>query len=140
MREGTAQVHQAVGAAAEAGGKLQRIIESSEEAAGMVNQIAAAATEQSSATDEVNATVSEIAKISLQTSTGARQSAKACGALSDLALDLNELISKFKVEDESIGRIAAHSSWMEGDPYQSTDTESTSVGLRATSGSEVGAP
>ena len=140
MREGTAQVHQAVGAAAEAGGKLQRIIESSEEAAGMVNQIAAAATEQSSATDEVNATVSEIAKISLQTSTGARQSAKACGALSDLALDLNELISKFKVEDESIGRIAAHSSWMEGDPYQRTDTESTSVGLRATSGSEVGAP
>ena len=58
---------------------------------------AAAATEQSSATDEVNNNESEIAKISLDTSSGARQSARACEALSELALDLNQLISKFRV-------------------------------------------
>jgi len=47
----------------------------------MVNQIAAAATEQSSATDEVNGNVNEIARISLEASSSARQSAKACVAL-----------------------------------------------------------
>jgi methyl-accepting chemotaxis protein len=101
MGEGTAQVRKVVAAAAQAGAKLQLIIESAEEAAGMVNQIAAAATQQSSATDEVNANVSEIAKISLETSSSARQSAMACLALSELALDLNRLIAKFKVEDSN---------------------------------------
>ena len=98
MGDGTAQVRKVVTAAAEAGAKLHLIINSAEDAAGMVNQIAAAATEQSSATDEVNNNVSEIAKISLDTSSGARQSARACEALSELALDLNQLISKFRVE------------------------------------------
>lgn len=97
MGEGTAQVRKVVSAAAEAGIKLQLIMNSAEEAAGMVNQIAAAATQQSSATEEVNNNVNEIARISLETSSGARQSAKACVALSELAIDLNQLISKFQV-------------------------------------------
>jgi methyl-accepting chemotaxis protein len=100
MGDGTAQVRKVVSAAAEAGVKLQLIINSAEEAAGMVNQIAAAATEQSSATDEVNNNVSEIARISLETSSGARQSARACVALSELAIDLNQMISKFRVDEE----------------------------------------
>ena len=90
------------------------IIESSEDAAAMVNQIAAAATQQSSATEEVNVNISEIARISQETSSGARQSARACLALSDLALDLNQLISKFQVGEEqeggfSSGRLEDHS-------------------------------
>jgi methyl-accepting chemotaxis protein len=100
MGEGTEQVRKVVAAAAEAGVKLRLIITSAEEAAGMVNQIAAAATQQSSATDEVNTNISEIARISLDTSSGARQSARACEALSELALDLNQLISKFRVGEE----------------------------------------
>jgi methyl-accepting chemotaxis protein len=100
MGEGTAQVRHAVGAAAEAGEKLRMIIGSAEEAAGMVNQIAAAAAEQSSATEEVTGNISLIAKISLETSSGARQSARSCEALSDLALDLNRLITRFKVEQD----------------------------------------
>jgi hypothetical protein len=76
------------------------IIDGAQEAAGMVNQIAAAATEQTSTTDEVNISVNEIARISNETASGARQSAKACEALSDLATDLNSLISKFRVGDE----------------------------------------
>jgi methyl-accepting chemotaxis protein len=100
MGEGTARLRQVVSAAAEAGVKLQLIINSEEDAAGMVNQIAAAATQQSSETDEVNNNVSEIGRISLETSAGARQSAKACEAFSELALDLNPLISKFKLGEE----------------------------------------
>jgi methyl-accepting chemotaxis protein len=101
MGEGTAEVRKAVDETANAGAKLRSIIESAGEAAYMVNQIAAAATEQSSATDGVNRNVSEIARISLEASSQARHSATACAALSQLAVDLNLLIAKFKVEKEN---------------------------------------
>ena len=100
MDQGTIQVRKGVTATGEAGVKLRLIIEGADEAAGMVNQIAAAATEQSSATDEVNGNVSEIARISNETASEALQSAQASQALSELALDLNSLISKFRVGDE----------------------------------------
>ena len=100
MGEGTSQVRQAVGAATEAGAKLRLIIESAEQAAGMVNRIAASAAEQSTATEEVNENINQIARISLETSSGARKSAQSCVALSDLAGDLNRLIARFKVGDD----------------------------------------
>ena len=99
MGQGTAQVQKGVAATGEAGAKLRLIIDSADEAAAMVNQIAAAATEQASTTDEVNANVGEIARISNDTATGARESAQACEALNDLAEDLNSLIAKFHVGD-----------------------------------------
>jgi len=133
MGEGTGQVRQVVSAAAEAGVKLRLIMERSEEAAGMVNQIAAAATEQSSATDEVNVNVSEIARISLETSAGAKHSANACATLSDLALDLNQLISKFKVESEEEDATSAPVAENEDSFYYDTDVESS-----VQSGTEVG--
>jgi methyl-accepting chemotaxis protein len=100
MGEGTVQVKKGVEATGEAGVKLRLIIESADEAAGMVNQIATAATQQSSTTDEVNLNVSEIARISNESAIGSRQSARACEALSELALDLNSLVIKFRVGDE----------------------------------------
>ena len=109
MGQGTVQVRKGVVATGEAGSKLRMIIEGADEAAGMVNRIAAAATEQSAATDEVNSNVNQIARISNETASGARTSAKACEALTELALDLDSLISKFKVDDESEA-VAAHSS------------------------------
>jgi len=100
MDEGTIQVRKGVAATGEAGVKLRMIIEGAEEAAGMVNRIASAATEQNTATEEVNKNINEIARISNETAHGARQSAKASEALSELAADLNALISKFRVGDE----------------------------------------
>jgi len=101
MGQGTVQVRKGVVATGEAGSKLRLIIEGADEAAGMVNRIAAAATEQSTATDEVNSNVNQIAQISNETAIGARTSAKACVALTELALDLDSLMSKFKLDDGS---------------------------------------
>jgi methyl-accepting chemotaxis protein len=101
MGQGTVQVRKGVVATGEAGSKLRLIIEGADEAAGMVNRIAAAATEQSTATDEVNSNVNQIAQISNETAMGARTSAKACVALTELALDLDSLMSKFKLDDGS---------------------------------------
>jgi methyl-accepting chemotaxis protein len=99
MSEGTLQLQQVMGAASDAGEKLRLIIESSEDAAGMVNQIATAATEQSAATDEINTSVSQIASISQETSSNARRSEQACTALGELAINLDALVSKFKVAE-----------------------------------------
>lgn len=104
MSQGTVQVRKGVVATGEAGSKLRLIIEGADEAAGMVNRIASAATEQSAATDEVNGNVNQIAKISNETAVGARTSAKACEALTDLALDLASLISKFKLDESETGQ------------------------------------
>lgn len=98
MVRGTAEVGEGVKAAEEAGVKLRAIIEGAEHASQMVAQIATAATEQASTTDEVNANINEIAKISQEFAGGAQKSARASESLSQLAVELDSLVSRFKVE------------------------------------------
>ncbi len=101
MSKGTIQVRKGVSATGEAGIKLRLIIDGAQEAASMVNQIAAAATQQSSTTEKVNHSINEIAKISDLTASGARQSARACEALSELAVSLSAVMSRFRVEEHT---------------------------------------
>ena len=102
MERGTAEVEQGVVATKEAGAKLQQIISGSERAADMIAQIATAATQQASTTEQINSGIGEIAKISHDSASGAQQSAKACEELSNLALDLQGLIGRFKVEEGEV--------------------------------------
>jgi methyl-accepting chemotaxis protein len=104
MEEGTVQVEHGVVATKEAGVKLQQIIKGSEQAAQMITQIATAANEQASTTDQINSGINEIARISHESASGAKQSAKACEELSHLALDLQGLISRFKVREGETGQ------------------------------------
>jgi methyl-accepting chemotaxis protein len=104
MEEGTAQVEHGVVATKEAGVKLRQIIKGSEQAAEMITQIATAANEQASTTEQINSGINEIARISNESASGAKQSAKACEELSHLALDLQGLISRFKVQEGETGQ------------------------------------
>jgi len=97
MESGTKQVEAGVDMTTQAGSSLHGIIQSAEQVGEMVTHIATAATEQSSATEEVNTNIEQIAKITAETSEGAQQSAKACHDLSSLALDLQNIVSKFKI-------------------------------------------
>ncbi|HXZ11184.1 MAG TPA: methyl-accepting chemotaxis protein [Candidatus Sulfotelmatobacter sp.] len=97
MEGGTKQVESGVEMTTQAGSSLHEIIQSAEQVGEMVTHIATAATEQSSATEEVNANIEQIAKITAETSEGARQSAKACHDLSNLALDLQKIVEHFKI-------------------------------------------
>jgi methyl-accepting chemotaxis protein len=101
MEEGTAQVREAVAAATTAGERLQQIIDGAEKGADMITQIATAATQQSRTTEEINSSINEIAKISQGFASGAEQSAKGCEGLSNLALNLQSLVAKFKLDDQS---------------------------------------
>jgi len=69
----------------------------------MVTHIATAATEQSAATTEVNTNIEQISKITAETAEGAQQSAKACHDLSNLALDLRNVVSQFKLSNDGRG-------------------------------------
>jgi methyl-accepting chemotaxis protein len=77
---------------------LKEIIQMSEQVGDMISQIATAATEQSSATEQVNNNVSQISSLTQGASLAAEQTAKACAELSAMALDLQNLVSQFKLQ------------------------------------------
>jgi len=108
MELGTRQVEDGVQTTTKAGTALRDIIQSADQAGEMITHIAAAATQQSSATEEVNNNVDQIAKITAETAEGAQQSAKACHELSSLALDLQNIVSQFKLPSNG-AKAASHS-------------------------------
>jgi methyl-accepting chemotaxis protein len=95
MQSGTKHVELGVESTQRAGASLQEIIGSSDKVGEMITHIATAATEQASATQEVNRNVEQISAITSETAEGAGQSAQACQQLSNLALNLNSLMSRF---------------------------------------------
>jgi len=99
MTAGTDKVDAGVESAREAGAALEKIIHSADGVQDMVTNIATAATEQASATEQVNSNMEQIAKMVHQSSIGAQESARACQDLSNLALDLQQLVGRFKLAD-----------------------------------------
>ena len=99
MKAGTDKVDAGVESAREAGSALEKIIHSADGVQDMVTHIATAATEQASATEQVNSNMEQIAKMVHQSSIGAQESARACQDLSNLALDLQQLVGRFKLAD-----------------------------------------
>ena len=99
MAAGTRQVEEGLQSTTQAGDALKQIIHMSEGVGEMITQIATAATEQSSATEEVNKNINDIASITREAALGSQQSAKACEDLTQLAGELQDVVSKFKLED-----------------------------------------
>jgi methyl-accepting chemotaxis protein len=99
MESGTQQVEEGVTSTAKAGDSLRAIIQMSEQVGGMITEIATAAAQQSSTTEQVNGNVEQISKLVKESAIGAQQSAAACQDLSSLALDLQTMVSKFKLQD-----------------------------------------
>ena len=103
MQSGTQQVEKGVEVTAKAGESLKQIIGQAEHVGEMVTHIATAATEQSSTTETVNANMDQINKLVAESAEGAQQSAKACEQLSGLALELQNLVSRFKLGQQTSG-------------------------------------
>ena len=79
------------------GAALAEIIQVSEQVGDMISQIATAATEQASATEQVNTNVAQISSLTQGASAASEQTARACAALSTMALDLQNLVNQFKL-------------------------------------------
>ncbi len=84
-----------------AGESLMQIITSAEQVQHMVSQIATAATQQTSATEEINRNMDAIANTVAETAEGAHLSATACQSLNSLALQLDRMVSQFRLEEAS---------------------------------------
>jgi methyl-accepting chemotaxis protein len=101
MEMGTRQVEEGVKTTAEAGDSLREIIRMSDNVGGMITQIATAATEQSGASEEISRNIEQIAKLVRESAAGAQESAKACQDLSSFALDLQKMVSKFRLAEDA---------------------------------------
>lgn len=99
MEADTQQVKDGVTTTTQAGDSLEKIIQMSEEVGEMITNIATAATQQSSASEEINKNMDQIAKLVNESAVGSQESAKACQDLSGLALDLQTMVSKFKLDE-----------------------------------------
>jgi methyl-accepting chemotaxis protein len=103
MQAGTKQVEVGVATTAKAGASLEEIITAAQQVGDMISQIATASTQQSSTAEQINANVEQIAKITHESAAGAQQSAKACEDLSNLALDLQQVVGQFKLDEANTG-------------------------------------
>jgi len=98
MNKGKQDVEAGVDGSRKAGEALERIIGMASKVGDMVTQIATAATEQASATDEIQNSAQRIAGMASDSSNAAGESAQACEQLSGVALRLQEIVGRFRVQ------------------------------------------
>jgi len=98
MQAGTRQVEIGVAITSKAGASLEGIITAAQQVGDMISHIATAATQQCSTAEQINSNVEQIAKITSESAAGAQQSARACEELSHLALDVQQLVGRFKLD------------------------------------------
>ncbi len=97
MEEGTQKVAGGVDLVNRTGEALSRIAEMVTQSADMIRQIAVASEEQSVATQQIAGDIENVAKVSKESAVGANESAKASHDLSQLAAELQTIVSGFKV-------------------------------------------
>jgi methyl-accepting chemotaxis protein len=101
MKLGTQQAENGVQATAGATAALQEIIQMADQLEGMITQIATAATQQSSAAEEVNGTLKRITTVVGESAGAAQHTAQACQDLANLAVDLQNIVGRFRVDTEA---------------------------------------
>ena len=97
MQEGRNRADISVGQSAEAGKVLQGIASVVDNIKNMNMQIATAAEEQSATADEINRNIVNISTAANETTSGADQSAQAAEELSHLAIQLQDIVNRFKI-------------------------------------------
>ncbi len=97
MQSGTLEVEEGLRSADQAGEALQRIVSSVQNVTDMIQQIATAAEEQSSTGDEVATNIESVADITRQTADAVQNSSQETHHLDELAQELRQLVSGFKL-------------------------------------------
>ncbi len=101
MEEGTEEVEKGKAMADKAGKSLSEIITGAEEVVDMVTMVAAASEEQSSAAEQISKNIESISNVTNESAAGIQQIARASEDLNKLTFNLQEMIAKFKINDES---------------------------------------
>jgi methyl-accepting chemotaxis protein len=140
MERGTQQVDEGVAITARAGESLKEIIEGVGQVGEMIAGITKAATQQTVSTQKASSSLEVISKAVAESASGARQSATACSDLAELAMNLHQLLGKFRLaEDHQERRPAPRHSrrppappeWQqEAIPHPQTTSGFTSLGIQ----------
>ncbi len=101
MEEGTREVEKGKRLANEAGAVLQQIIDGAVEVSNTAIQVAAASEEQSSSSEQISKNIEGINNVTRETSAGIQQIARAAEDLSRLTVNLQEMVSRFKIDARS---------------------------------------
>ena len=101
ITDGCKKAGESVERAGQAERSLEEIVKASQQSLDMVQLIAAATEQQSTATEEVSATMEHIANVSRDSEANIAQINVSSADLAKLALELNGLLSWFKVQSDS---------------------------------------
>ncbi len=99
VNQGTEEVAEGKILAGKAGNSLNTIIAGSEKVVDIISQVAAASEEQSSAAEQISTNIEGITAVTNQSAAGVQQIARATEDLNRLALNLQELISSFTIDE-----------------------------------------
>lgn len=97
MHEGSGEVESGVRLASQAGQALHQIVEGSERVMDMVMQIAAASEEQSAVSSEIANNIDRISSLCKENNTAVSQTAQSSEGLRNLAMNLHQMVNRFKV-------------------------------------------
>jgi methyl-accepting chemotaxis protein len=97
MEEGVQDVERETESAQKSGHALSEILERINEVTMQINQIATAAEEQTATTNEVSSNIQQITDVVHQTARGAEETSSAAAQLAARALDLQNLVSRFRL-------------------------------------------
>jgi methyl-accepting chemotaxis protein len=101
MKEGTQQVQDGKKLVNQAGEVLREIIIESDKVSDIVTQVATAIEEQSTGVDEISKNIEGINTITQETASGIQQIARSAEDLNGLTANLQTMVEKFKLKNES---------------------------------------
>jgi methyl-accepting chemotaxis protein len=103
IKQGTAEVEKGKHLAEKAGESLQEIIVGTEKGADLIKQLAAASEQQAATSEEMSRNIEGISTSIQQSSSGIQEIARSSEDLNRLTINLQEMISKFRIsEDQSL--------------------------------------
>jgi methyl-accepting chemotaxis protein len=97
MGEGVSEVEKGTADAASSGEALNEILVQVNEVTGQINQIATAAEEQTATTNEISNNMQRITDVVQDTAGSSQESAEAAVRLSSLAMELQNIVDRFKL-------------------------------------------
>lgn len=97
IKKGTMEAEKGKELAKKSGESLSEIINSTNIVIDIVNQVAAASEQQSGAAEQISKSVEGISSVTQQSAAGVQQIARASEDLNRMTVNLQELISKFKI-------------------------------------------
>jgi PAS domain S-box-containing protein len=98
IEKGTTEVEKGKNLAKMSGETLEKIISASEKVVDEINQIASAGEEQSSTAEQISKSIEAMSKVTNESASGIQQVARATEDLSKLTDNLQNLISRFKID------------------------------------------